>query len=149
VGVCALTLLLGIELALSKRVTGSLLGNFAAGQVQGVDFLAAALAVGLGAASVADVLVPQPEGALGRGGRAAGDGVAAAAPDPPGSDRGHRDRVLVAFCSLPSKPLRWRVEGCRAKSTVPTRGESRVTTTIGVDLGALTCLLAAGRLSDA
>jgi putative ABC transport system permease protein len=148
VGVCALTLLLGIELALAHRVTGSVLGNFVAGEVHGVDFLSAAVAVGLGAASVADVLY------LNLRERSAEVAVLQAT----GWRRRHLTRLaltegtgiglLVAFCSPPSKPLRWRVEGCRAKSTVPTRGESRVTT-IGVDLGALTRLLAAGRLSDA
>jgi ABC-type antimicrobial peptide transport system permease subunit len=56
VGVAALTVLLGIQLAFSRQVTGSLLGNFVSGEVRGVDYLSAGLAVILGAASVADVL---------------------------------------------------------------------------------------------
>ncbi len=56
VGVTALTVLLGIQLAFSQQVTGSLLGNFVSGEVRGVDYLSAALAIGLGVASVADVL---------------------------------------------------------------------------------------------
>jgi len=56
VGVAALTVLLGIQLAFSQQVTGSLLGNFVSGEVRGVDYLSAGLAVILGAASVADVL---------------------------------------------------------------------------------------------
>jgi ABC-type antimicrobial peptide transport system permease subunit len=54
--VAALTVLLGIQLAFSQQVTGSLLGNFVSGEVRGVDYLSAGLAVILGAASVADVL---------------------------------------------------------------------------------------------
>jgi ABC-type lipoprotein release transport system permease subunit len=56
VGIAALTVLLGIDLAFSQQVRGSLLGNFVSGEVRGVDYLSAALAVLLGAASVADVL---------------------------------------------------------------------------------------------
>jgi len=56
VGIAALTVLLGIDLAFSQQVRGSLLGNFVSGEVRGVDYLSASLAVLLGAASVADVL---------------------------------------------------------------------------------------------
>jgi putative ABC transport system permease protein len=56
VGVAALTVLLGIQIAFSQQVVGSLLGNFVSGEVRGVDYLSAALAIGLGVASVADVL---------------------------------------------------------------------------------------------
>jgi ABC-type lipoprotein release transport system permease subunit len=56
VGIAALTVLLGIDLAFSQQVRGSLLGNFVSGEVRGVDYLSAALAVLLGVASVADVL---------------------------------------------------------------------------------------------
>jgi ABC-type antimicrobial peptide transport system permease subunit len=56
VGIAALTVLLGIDLAFSQQVTGSLLGSFVSGEVRGVDYLSASLAVALGAASVADVL---------------------------------------------------------------------------------------------
>jgi hypothetical protein len=56
VGVGALAVLLGIDLAFSQTVRGSLLGSFVTGEVRGVDYLSAALAITLGAASVADVL---------------------------------------------------------------------------------------------
>jgi ABC-type lipoprotein release transport system permease subunit len=56
IGITALTVLLAIDLAFSQQVTGSLLGNFVSGEVRGVDYLSAGLAVFLGTASVADVL---------------------------------------------------------------------------------------------
>jgi putative ABC transport system permease protein len=56
VGIAALTLLLGIDLAFSQVAQGTLLGNFVNVEVRGVDYLSAGLAVLLGAASVADVL---------------------------------------------------------------------------------------------
>ena len=55
-GIAALTVLLAINLAFSQQVTGSVLGTFVSGEVRGVDYLSAALAIGLGVASVADVL---------------------------------------------------------------------------------------------
>lgn len=56
VGVAALTVLLAIQLSFGHDVAGTALGGFVTHQVRGVDYLSAALAVGLGAASVADVL---------------------------------------------------------------------------------------------
>lgn len=55
-GIAALTVLLAINLAFSQQVTGSVLGTFVSGEVRGVDYLSAALAIGLEVASVADVL---------------------------------------------------------------------------------------------
>ena len=56
VGIAALTVLLALNLAFARGVVGSELGGFVANQVRAVDYLSAALAVTLGAASVADVL---------------------------------------------------------------------------------------------
>ena len=56
VGVCALTLLLAVTLAFRGTVVGTLLGEAVSVQVRGVDYLAAAVTVVLGAAVVADVL---------------------------------------------------------------------------------------------
>ena len=56
VGIAALTVLLALNLAFAQGIVGSELGGFVANQVRAVDYLSAALAVALGAASVADVL---------------------------------------------------------------------------------------------
>ncbi len=56
VGIAALTVLLALNLAFAQGVVGSALGGFVANQVRAVDYLSAALAIILGAASVADVL---------------------------------------------------------------------------------------------
>ncbi|MGH9297852.1 MAG: FtsX-like permease family protein, partial [Acidimicrobiales bacterium] len=56
-GVAAFAMLLGIDLSFKGAVTGSVLGNAISVQVRSVDFVAAALAIVLGAASVADVMV--------------------------------------------------------------------------------------------
>ena len=55
-GIAALTVLLALNLAFDHGVVGSALGGFVANQVRAVDYLSAALAIVLGAASVADVL---------------------------------------------------------------------------------------------
>jgi hypothetical protein len=57
VGVAALTALLGVDAAFVARISGTHLGNALTTQVRGVDYLGAGLAVGLGIASVADVLI--------------------------------------------------------------------------------------------
>ena len=49
-------MLLALNLAFAQGIVGSELGGFVANQVRAVDYLSAALAVALGAASVADVL---------------------------------------------------------------------------------------------
>ncbi len=56
VGIAALTVLLALNLAFAQGIVGSELGGFVANQVRAVDYLSAALAITLGAASVADVL---------------------------------------------------------------------------------------------
>jgi hypothetical protein len=56
VGIAALTVLLALNLAFDQGVVGSALGGLVANQVRAVDYLSAALAIVLGAASVADVL---------------------------------------------------------------------------------------------
>jgi putative ABC transport system permease protein len=56
VGIAALTVLLALTLAFDQGIVGSSLGGFVASQVRAVDYLSAVLAIGLGAASVADVL---------------------------------------------------------------------------------------------
>jgi ABC-type lipoprotein release transport system permease subunit len=56
VGVCALTLLLAVTLAFRGQLVGSLLGDAIAVQIRGVDYVAAAVTVLLGALAVADVL---------------------------------------------------------------------------------------------
>ncbi|MGH9064300.1 MAG: FtsX-like permease family protein [Acidimicrobiales bacterium] len=56
VGVGSLALLLGIQFAFRGEVAGTLLGGVVTLQVRSVDFASAALAVVLGAVSVADVL---------------------------------------------------------------------------------------------
>jgi ABC-type antimicrobial peptide transport system permease subunit len=56
VGIAALTVLLALNVAFDQGVVGSALGGFVADQVRAVDYLSAALAILLGAASVADVL---------------------------------------------------------------------------------------------
>jgi hypothetical protein len=57
VGVAALAFLVAVNLAFRGTVVGTLLGNVVSVQVRAVDWLSVALAVGLGALSVADVLV--------------------------------------------------------------------------------------------
>lgn len=49
-------MLLALNLAFDRGVVGSALGGFVANQMRAVDYLSAALAIILGAASVADVL---------------------------------------------------------------------------------------------
>ena len=56
VGVGALTILIAIQRGFQGALVGTLLGNVVSIQVRGVDLLAAALVVALGAISVADVL---------------------------------------------------------------------------------------------
>jgi ABC-type antimicrobial peptide transport system permease subunit len=56
IGVASLAVLFAITLAFRGVVVGTLLGSFVSVQVRGVDYLSAALAIGLGAFSVADVL---------------------------------------------------------------------------------------------
>ncbi len=56
VGIAALTVLLALNVAFEQGVVGSALGGFVVNQVRAVDYLSAALAIVLGAASVADVL---------------------------------------------------------------------------------------------
>ena len=56
VGVASLTVLLALNVAFDQGVVGSELGGFVANQVRTVDYLSAALAIVLGAASVGDVL---------------------------------------------------------------------------------------------
>jgi ABC-type lipoprotein export system ATPase subunit len=56
VGVAALTVLLAIQFSFGHEVAGTALGGFVTNQVRGVDYFSAALAIGLGGASVADVL---------------------------------------------------------------------------------------------
>ena len=56
VGVASLTVLLALNVAFAQGVVGSELGGFVANQVRTVDYLSAALAIVLGAASVGDVL---------------------------------------------------------------------------------------------
>jgi len=55
-GVASLTVLLALNLAFDQGVVGSELGGFVVNQVRTVDYLSAALAIVLGAASVGDVL---------------------------------------------------------------------------------------------
>jgi len=55
IGVAALGLLLSINLAFHGTLIGTALGNFISVQVRGVDYVGVALAVVLGAFSVADV----------------------------------------------------------------------------------------------
>lgn len=55
VGVAALTMLIAIQQAFQGGVVGTSLGNVVAVQVRGVDYLAAALTVGLGAFAIADI----------------------------------------------------------------------------------------------
>lgn len=56
VGVGALTVLLAVQFDFGRDIAGSALGGFVTTQVRGVDYFSAALAITLGAASVADVL---------------------------------------------------------------------------------------------
>lgn len=56
VGVAALTLLLAVNWAFQGTLVGTLLGEAISLQVRGLDFVAVALIVGLGALSLADVL---------------------------------------------------------------------------------------------
>jgi ABC-type antimicrobial peptide transport system permease subunit len=56
VGVASLTVLLALNVAFDQGVVGSELGGFVVNQVRTVDYLSAALAIVLGAASVGDVL---------------------------------------------------------------------------------------------
>jgi putative ABC transport system permease protein len=56
IGVAALTVLVTIQLSFGHTIAGTALGGFVTTQVRGVDYLSAALAILLGAASVADVL---------------------------------------------------------------------------------------------
>ncbi|MEW5990022.1 MAG: ABC transporter permease [Chloroflexota bacterium] len=56
IGVAALALLLAITLAFKGTLVGSALGAVISVQIRGVDYLAVAMAVGLAAVSVADVL---------------------------------------------------------------------------------------------
>lgn len=56
VGVCALTLLLAVTLAFRGELVGSLLGDAISVHVRGVDYVAAAVTVALGALAIADVL---------------------------------------------------------------------------------------------
>lgn len=56
IGVCALTLLLAVTLAFRGQLVGSLLGGAISVQIRGVDYLAAAVTMLLGAVAVADVL---------------------------------------------------------------------------------------------
>jgi putative ABC transport system permease protein len=56
IGVASLTVLLAINLAFSGVVAGTVLGDFLAAQVRSVDYAGVALALVLGAASVADIL---------------------------------------------------------------------------------------------
>lgn len=55
VGVAALAILIAIQQAFQGNVVGTTLGDVVAIQVRGVDYLAAALTIGLGAVAVADV----------------------------------------------------------------------------------------------
>jgi ABC-type antimicrobial peptide transport system permease subunit len=55
VGVAALAVLVAVQQAFQGRVTGTALGNAVAVQVRGVDYLAAAITIGLGAFAVADI----------------------------------------------------------------------------------------------
>lgn len=57
VGVAAMTALLAVDRTFVDRIAGTHLGSALTVQVRGVDYLGAALAIGLGVASVADVLV--------------------------------------------------------------------------------------------
>jgi ABC-type lipoprotein release transport system permease subunit len=57
VGVAALTALLAVDSTFVDRIAGTHLGTALTAQVRGVDYLGAALAIGLGVASVADVLI--------------------------------------------------------------------------------------------
>jgi putative ABC transport system permease protein len=56
IGVAALTLLIALNEGFHNTLVGTLLGNEISVQVRGVDFVSAALVIGLGALSVADVL---------------------------------------------------------------------------------------------
>ena len=56
-GVAALALLLGIDLAFHGTLTGSLLGTAVIAQARGVDYLSVALVIVLSAASVADTML--------------------------------------------------------------------------------------------
>ncbi len=55
VGVAALAVLVAVQQAFQGQVTGTALGDVVAIQVRGVDYLAAAITIGLGAFAVADV----------------------------------------------------------------------------------------------
>jgi cell division protein FtsX len=55
VGVAALAVLVAVQQAFQGQVTGTALGNVVAVQVRGVDYLAAAITIGLGAFAVADI----------------------------------------------------------------------------------------------
>jgi hypothetical protein len=55
VGTAALTVLIAVQRAFQGTVTGTRLGDVVAVQVRGVDYLAAAMTLGLGAFAVADV----------------------------------------------------------------------------------------------
>jgi cell division protein FtsX len=55
VGVAALTSLVAIQSAFHGQVIGTRLGDYVAVQVRGVDYLAAAITIGLGAFAIADI----------------------------------------------------------------------------------------------
>lgn len=55
IGVTALAILIAIQTAFQGRAVGTLLGDAVAVQVRGVDYLAAALTIALGAFAVADI----------------------------------------------------------------------------------------------
>jgi len=56
VGIAALTMLAAVTVAFHGQIGGSLLGNYVAVQVRGVDYIAAAATVALGVLAVADVV---------------------------------------------------------------------------------------------
>jgi putative ABC transport system permease protein len=56
VGIAALTMLAAVTVAFHGQIVGSLLGNYVAVQVRGVDYIAAAATVALGVLAVADVV---------------------------------------------------------------------------------------------
>ena len=55
IGVCALSVLLAVQQAFQGGVTGTALGDVIAVQVRGVDYLAAAVTIALGAFAIADI----------------------------------------------------------------------------------------------
>ena len=56
VGIAALTMLTAVSVAYRGQIVGSLLGNYVAVQVRGVDFIAAGATAALGVLAVADVV---------------------------------------------------------------------------------------------